>query len=256
VFGFIPLEATYLNDHGGFHSFQTGDGILHDVFEHDFEGLDASFQDKFSFNIGGEIAASGSSYYFSEIMDRFNSSYKGPDVILIDTITALISQSIEYGDLIYGSELLSNVKEFKREELDSSIEYISEQVLKNVSEMVPHEYDDSGILYKESVTFEKISNLLQWGYDRAFKLAPSHYGYYYGIQCFKDFFTEFFSKNDMEEMSYYYEDCKVEVYQGDHEIQWVFTMESFDSEVEDFVINSTIESDLDRHTFYVGDYYS
>ena len=56
----------------GFNAFWGGRGIFHDVFEHAHELTDPNFRGQYAFNIGGEIAAMGSLWYFHSECNFYN----------------------------------------------------------------------------------------------------------------------------------------------------------------------------------------
>ena len=102
----------------GFDAFWHGMGIFHDVFEHSHEHENKYFKGDYAMNVGGEMAAMGSMWYYYNQMhmsNRLNNSggmYTSADSMRLTTQDE-IQQSIVYGYPRFGYTLESNVPKQK-----------------------------------------------------------------------------------------------------------------------------------------------
>jgi len=153
--------------------------LFHDIFEHMIESDHKYFKDNYAFNVGGEIFAMGILYYLYDnfhLSCRIPSGYYSAEDRIMQTCESDMIESIAYGYINYGNELLCNVPYQKP--VDSYLEQrIIKQYEKLMSEEIRADDDDleNAIRYKKSITLGKLQRLYRYGYRTAAKRYPYSY---------------------------------------------------------------------------------
>lgn len=172
----------------GFNAFWSGILIFHDVFEH-YHEFSQYFRGEYALNIGGEMVASGATWYYYDIIGLHGvrelnnrSIYSFQENIRFST-ESLIQDNIYCGNNNYGNELMSNVP-YQKPIDNEELEYQIKELVKNVKDFKyqyargEQYFEDSeyetAVQWKQSVTFRKIANLHRYGYRMAQKLIPDN----------------------------------------------------------------------------------
>ncbi len=229
----LTHKETYDNNYGsGFNAFWDGMGIFHDVFEHNHEHTNKYFHGDYAMNIGGEMAAMGSMWYYIDTLGIYNrlnnrNIYSpGENMRLITQ--DLIQESISEGYTQFGHTLESNVPKQKPVE-NGELEYQISQYWENVKSInVKTEYEqerESGIEYKKSVTFRKIADLHRYGYRMAEKLVPDNRENLNTLVEFFEFWNEFCKNNSAEDLTNVFSGMEVKLYRDSKGvISWKATL--------------------------------
>jgi hypothetical protein len=223
----VTHEETQQCKHGGddgFNAFWDGRGLFHDVFEHAHEYTNEFFRGTCAMNIGGEIAAMGSLWYFYSQLGmsrRLDNPFFGYQTMPADENTLrstldMMQEAIQEGYCNYGSTLESCVPNLPECD-DSTIEWLAEEHFNRIQALEPkgHDSDDKerGTEYKNSVTLEKLQNLYRYGYKMAEDLFPG--GKYRNggiLSDFMEFWTEFCKKNRAENIAQLYRSLTFKIY--------------------------------------------
>lgn len=232
--GTAHKETYEANGGNGFNAFWDGRGLFHDVFEHAHELTDKHFFGQSAMNIGGEIVAMGSLWYYyhacgmSRRLDNpfFNYQTIAPDDNVLRSTLDMMSESISEGYSNFGDTLESSLPR-QAECEDSTIEWLAEEHFNRVQAITPGRLDadhgNPGQTYKDSVTLEKLQNLYRYGYKIAKKLAPS--GLYRNgdeMTEFVTFWNEFCKKNKAETLATLYRSLVFKIYRDTEGIlSWV-----------------------------------
>lgn len=232
--GTAHKETFDANGGDGFNAFWDGRGLFHDVFEHAHELTDKHFFGQSAMNIGGEIVAMGSLWYFYHacgMSTRLDNPFFGyqtmsPDENTMRTTCDMMQESICEGYSNFGYTLESSLPRQPECE-DSTVEWMAEEHFNRVQSYFPkgHGEDDRerGQEYKNSVTLEKLQNLYRYGYAIAKKLAPS--GLYRNgdeMTEFVTFWNAFCKKNKAETLATLYREIIFKIYRdGEGIISWV-----------------------------------
>jgi len=192
------------DDNSAFNAFWNGTGIFHDVFEHSHEKEHKYFQGDYAMNVGGEMAAMGSMFYYIDelgISNRLRNNYHGNGVVMRESTLSDVQEAISSGYCNYGYTLESNVP--KQRPIDNGEfeyqlgEYYNQVKKFEVSDNSEQETEFSKG-YKESVTFRKIADLHRYGYRMAERLVPNKYDNRTTLSTFIAFWNDFTQKNEAE----------------------------------------------------------
>ena len=210
----------------GFNAFWTGQGIFHDVFEHYFEENNKYFQNKFGFNIGGEICAMGHLAYYWEMARPENrklsdrSTYPFEHSIAHTTISDM-EEAISEGYTNFGSRLECAVP--KQKDVNSYIltniihEHLYCMEVATISEKC---YEiEAAKEFKRSITDNKIINLYTYGYKLAEQIAPNTEHNKKALFDFIDFWKEFCSNHSAKELTNEFKHVEFTITTGE-EIKW------------------------------------
>ncbi len=153
--------------------------LFHDCLEHSQESNHKYFKGDYAFNVGGEIFAMGILYYLYDnfhLACRIPSGYYSAEDRIMQTCEFDMIESITYGYINYGDELLCNIPYQKP--VDS---YIEQQILRQYKKLMSTEVKadsdnlESAIRYKKSITLGKLQRLYRYGYRSASKRYPYNY---------------------------------------------------------------------------------
>lgn len=206
-YGVAPIET--INSDYSFNAFWNGIGIFHDVFEHYFENTNKYFLDKYSINIGGEVAAMGHLLYYWNTFRPENRKLNPNSIYsfeenIIDTTFNQMEEAIKYGYFNYGNSLLCNVpriipSKFYNHDLENLIQehYFK---IKETNISPDNEYKEESREYKKSVTLQKLRNLYSWGYKQASKIIPDTSENYTFIYNFIKEWNRFCEFNNAKEL--------------------------------------------------------
>lgn len=231
--GVAHKETMEGHDTEGFNAFWDGRGLFHDVFEHAHEFTDRFFRGDAALNIGGEVAAMGSLWYFYSQCGyhaRLSHTFRSPDDIAIQSTLADMQESIEYGNTRYGNVLECDVPPQKETD-DYTLEHIISEHFERIQACIADKNNDEGrndgALYKQSVTLEKLANLYRYGYRMAEKLLPnSSYENGATMKEFSSFWDEFCKKNDAEQLANLYKGIDFSLYRdGEGRLHWTAKLE-------------------------------
>lgn len=210
-----------------FNAFWNGIGIFHDVFEHSHEHTNKYFRNDYAMNVGGEMAAMGSMWYYYNqlhVSNRMNANgYRTPADSMKETTLSEVKESIAYGYCRYGSTLESNVPK-QRPTYDSELEYQIQDFWKQVKncriEATDERETEYAMNYKQSVTFRKIADLHRYGYRMAEKLIPDTYENRNTLYNFIDLWENFCKRNPAQELAYSFDDVIIKLYKDGDRISW------------------------------------
>lgn len=214
-----------------FNAFWNGIGLFHDVFEHSHEYTNKYFTGDYAMNVGGEMTAMGAMWYYFETLNVNNrmswSSYVPPSESMKRTTLDMVHEAIEDGYTQYGNVLMCNVP--KQRPVDSGeLEYQIEDYWKKVKELhTRSEYEqerESGIAYKNSVSFRKIADLHRYGYRMAERLVPNKWDNAKVLEDFIDQWDTFCKANNAEELANQCQGLTVKLYKDENGIiSWKVT---------------------------------
>lgn len=211
-------------DDSGFNAFWDGRGLFHDVFEHAHEYTDKHFLGNSAMNIGGEIAAMGSLWYFYSTCGfsrRMDNPFFGYQTIAADesalrSTLDMMHENIADGSAQFGSTLETSLP-VQKECDDQTIEWLAQEHFDRVQSIMPRESDSDakeyGTIYKQSVTLEKLQSLYRYGYAMAQKLYPE--GLYRNgaiMEDFLQFWNAFCKKNPAEGLARAYRSLTFKLY--------------------------------------------
>jgi len=259
-FGLAHKETYDQSNGSGFNAFWNGTGIFHDVFEHSHELTHKYFQGDYAMNVGGEMAAMGSMYYYIETMGLHNrinrnARWRGNGELMRESTLNEVHEAISSGYCNYGYSLESNVPDQKPIE-DGEFEYQLREYSNKVKELpVTTDYEQErefGKQYKQSVTFRKIANLHRYGYRMAEKLVPNKWDNRATLATFIEFWDDFCKNNAAQEMTNNFKGLTISLYKDENGfITWKGVFESeYPNEIED----ATVTENSSRH-FSVEDHW-
>jgi len=202
-----------------FNAFWDGMGLFHDVFEHSHEHTNKYFRGDYAMNIGGEMAAMGSLWYYVDVLGVYNRLRSGsmyaPSESMMQTTLSDVQECITEGYTSYGNTLESNVP-YQRPTDNGELEYVISEYWNKVKETnVRTEYEqekEAGIEYKKSVTFRKIADLHRYGFRMAAKLVPDSWDNRQVLANFIEYWNEFCKNNNAEEMNNAFDGLTVKLY--------------------------------------------
>jgi len=218
-----------------FNAFWDGLGLFHDVFEHSHEYENKYFRGDYAMNIGGEMAAMGSLWYYVDVLglhSRLRSTFYAPSTSMMQTTLSDVQECITDGYTSYGNTLESNVP-YQRPTDNGELEYVIAEYWKKVKETnVRTEYEqerESAIEYKKSVTFRKIADLHRYGFRMAERLVPEKWENRIALENFIAFWNDFCKANNAEEMARMFRGLTVKIYKDETgTISWKAVLESAD----------------------------
>lgn len=212
-----------------FNAFWSHQGIFHDVFEHYFEDVHKYFRGDYAFNIGGEVAAMGHyAYYMNHFYpsDRNFSvfNYRPIHELVIGGTVGEMEDAILCGHSNFGSTLECRVPKQKSNYFMDDIIYDHHLQVKQMrpNKYNEHEYEpkEFGILYKKSVTLQKLRNLYTWGYKQAEKIAPRNPQNKEAIEGFLSFWKEVTENNKAEDLyNWSFRHIEFTIYRGEN-LKW------------------------------------
>lgn len=210
-----------------FNAFWGGMGIFHDIFEHSHEHTNKYFRGDYAMNIGGEIAAMGSMWYYIDELGMHNRlsgrSVHSPSDSMRMSTEDMIHENIEYGGSQYGSTLESNVPK-QRPTDNGELEYQIGKYWENVKKMNPERNHDNekeyGYQYKNSVTFRKIADLTRYGYRMAEKFVPNNWDNRTTLSDFLEVWENFCKSHPAEEMKNMFSGITFKIYKENDRITW------------------------------------
>lgn len=223
----------------GFNAFWNGLGIFHDVFEHSHEHTNKYFRNDYAMNVGGEMAAMGSMWYYYNslnVSNRMNGNgYHAPSESMKQTTLNEVKEALYSGYCRYGYTLESNVPKQSPVD-DSELEYQIEDFWKQVKTSKIECTDEQEIefakQYKQSVTFRKIADLHRYGFRMAERIVPDNYANRNTLYSFIELWDDFCKKNSAEDLAKDFDDVIVKLYKEDDQISWTATLVSrYPSEV-------------------------
>lgn len=220
----LAHKETY-NDNDAFNAFWGGIGFFHDVFEHSHEKTHKYFQGDYAMNIGGEMAAMGSMFYYIEELglgNRILNSRFTPGDSMRETTCSDIQEAISEGYGRYGNTLECNVPKQNptdNGELEWQIEkYWKEAQTYTYGKDKGEKYycekeKENSDNYKRSVTFRKIADLHRYGYRMAEKLVKSEtWENRHVLRNFIEFWDAFTKNNSAEFLAKNFHGMDVKVY--------------------------------------------
>lgn len=249
-------------EENAFNAFWDGEGIFHDVFEHDHEHSEF-FRGKYAQNIGGEMAAMGALFYFAEDLQvrRFPAreergwGYTAASEVARNTTFSYVEDGILNGSGgTGGSCLLSNVPpQPPVPEEESCFESWLDEYVSKVEKLRPRKnrsYDNKderryGWYYKNSCTPEKIRDLHRWGYYRARRDFPENGVYWCDgntakLNEFIRYWNRFCKINSAEDMATFFKTMTFYVYRKGDGLSWMCVMRS--TEGKDIPVHPSIET--------------
>ena len=235
------------DDNNAFNAFWNGIGMFHDIFEHSHEKENKYFKGDYAMNVGGEMAAMGSMYYYLEAMGvrnrilNQNMYFRGTGESMKESTLSEVHEAISSGYCRYGYSLESNVPDQRPIE-DGEFEYQLKDYSDKVKALPVTSTDEQerefGKQYKQSVTFRKIANLHRYGYRMAERLVPNNWDNRAMLSTFIEFWNEFTKNNPAEEMQRNFKGLTIKLYKDENGfVSWKGVFESSSpSEIEDAVI--------------------
>lgn len=243
LFGLAHKET--FNDNNAFNAFWNAIGIFHDVFEHSHEFTNKYFRGDYAMNIGGEMAAMGSMWYYIDelgIGNRLRNSMYSPGDSMRDSTLSDVHEYIASGYVRYGHTLESNVP--KQRPVDNSeMEYQIGKYWDKVQEIEVNangeQEKEDGITYKNSVTFRKIADLHRYGYRMAAKLVPNNWDNQKTLTSFLEFFETFCKNNSAETLANAFKGMIIKLYKDENGfISWTAKLYG-NNDVKDMKINTS-----------------
>lgn len=222
-----------IDDNNGFNAFWSGIGMFHDIFEHSHEYKHKYFQGDYAMNLGGELAAMGSMWYYIDtlgISNRMtdNNRWRASESMRESTCGD-VRESITEGYCRYGYSLESNVP--KQRPVDNIT--LEDEMLNYWDKVKECEYRDRDSTdsdydqerefskqYRESVSFGKIANLHRYGYRMAERLVPDNVENMNTLTDFIEFWDDFTKNNDAEELMNIYNGITVKIYKENGIVTW------------------------------------
>ncbi|NJO63186.1 MAG: hypothetical protein HC836_34695 [Richelia sp. RM2_1_2] len=229
----LAHKETY-NENNAFNAFWSAIGMFHDVFEHAHEHTHKYFKGNYAMNLGGELAAMGSFWYYIDelgISNRFpnDRSRWNPGESMRETTCSDMREAIKDGYCRYGYTLESNVPKQKpvdncglEDEMRTYWDTIKDTHFTN-DYKGSYDYEQErefSISYKQSVSFGKIANLHRYGYRMAERMVPNNKENYITLTEFIDFWNNFTKNNNAEELMSMYKGITVKLYKEAGEISW------------------------------------
>lgn len=176
---------------GKFHAHWDEITFFHDAFTHYFETI-YPFNDKYAFNIAGEIAALGHAAYF---IDAGIFPNRGPIGMAVLGLLDLSKEANKFGGNI--------ITQIKDENLNwKGDKQILDYLLKNEEELFP-----------------KLKTLLTWGYNKARKFITNNNYNKTILRNFIDQFKFFINYNEPEKLAQYCEGIDIEI-TGGEKVSW------------------------------------
>ena len=210
-----------------FNAFWSGIGIFHDIFEHSHEHTNKYFRGDYAMNIGGEIAAMGSMWYYIDQLgmhNRLNNrSIHAPSDLMRMSTEDMIQENIEYGGSQYGSTLESNVPKQRptdNGELEDQIAIYWQNVKKMNPEKNHEGEKEFGYQYKNSCSFRKIADLTRYGYRMAEKMVPDNWDNRTTLSDFLEVWENFCKSHPAEEMKNMFSGITFKIYKENDRITW------------------------------------
>lgn len=261
-YGLTHKETFDSNTGASFNAFWGGMGIFHDVFEHSHEYTNKYFKGDYAMNIGGEMAAMGSMWYYIDQLGMhtrlsYRNIYSPGDNMRLTT-QDLITEAIQYGNIQYGHTLESNVPNQRttdNHELEYQIEKFWKEIkTQNVDTKYEQEKDDA-IQYKKSVSFKKIADLHRYGYRMAEKLVPDNYKNQRMTIDFFAFWDEFCKNNPAETMANVFKGMKVKLYKDSEGIvSWKATLINKERFAKDFKVTHSHNIEDEIYSLFPENY--
>lgn len=233
--GLLPEKT--LNKEFGFDPVWNGEYIFHDVFEHSHEG-NKYFNGKNFLNIGGEMAASGSLYFFLEDLkiNRFpftgskTTGYRAMKQNSFDLIEEICSTGDRSNfpksiSSKYGFNLRSNIP--KQNFIASSLSNIEED-LKNIILIAKKTYPviidtnkrEFARNFKSSLKKNKIMNLHRWGWWNSSTFIVKNLHNMKTLNHFIVFWENFCKNNSPKELHRRFESIKIAFFIDNEKISW------------------------------------
>lgn len=211
-----------------FNAFWNGQGIFHDVFEHNHEFRNKYFMGDYAMNIGGEMTAMGAMWYYIDEMDlAYERSFNPHNPIdghsMRITTEQEIQEAIHYGYCHYGDTLMCNIPYQKptenillEEEIKNMWENVKTYGFKNEDE----DDKDRSYKYKRSVTLDKIQRLHRYGFYMAQRWIPDNSHNRSILRDFLQYWGEFTSHNKAEDLHYIYKGIEFVIGKEYGKIEW------------------------------------
>lgn len=220
-----------------FNAFWNGIGIFHDVFEHSHEYTNKYFRGDYAMNVGGEMAAMGSLYYFTDVLGMCNRLRQGyryrtnAEVMKEETLST-IKEALYSGYCNFGYSLESNVPKQRPIKYNGMEEQISAywsevKEFKDTNNQGEQEKEFAQ-QYRDSITFRKIADLHRYGFRMAERFVPDTSENRDTMEEFIQYWDGLCKDNDPEEMARMFRGLTFRIYKDKGEISWTATFESAD----------------------------
>ena len=191
--------------------------FFHDVFEHYFENT-FPFTGESCENISGEIVAMGHFLYYMDagldsdyrLNFRYNRYIYGSPDAASSTIWSLLADPIDCGYCSFGHILTCPVPRVRGQlpySVAATVDLVMDKLLDLKTELSKREKEErrNALLFRKSVTRNKIESLLFYGYEKARLIAPDYASIEALDKWMRIFSNEFFKIN--REFFQYADNC-------------------------------------------------
>jgi hypothetical protein len=229
---------------GNFNAVWDGGYIFHDVFEHAHEGSEY-FSGINMMNIGGEMAASGALYYFTEDLGVRRFTGVEQHVRAADALEQNSLDLIEEAcvDGIVPSRPGSVTGDYERSlesgvpaqpplsdatELDAVLDRYWSKVTGFRCRAVTLPEQEFAHAYRASVTRQKINDLHRWGWREARRLVPKSQWNRAKLDSFISFWSEFCVLNPAGRVAARSRSLTFKVFRRGLDVEWACDLEHHD----------------------------
>jgi hypothetical protein len=207
-----------------FNAFWDQRGIFHDVWEHYFEGQHKYFQGNNSFNIGGEIAAMGHCYYYTNLLRLSARAYNGDEFIatinnIVNISNSKMKRYVSQGWPYYGNTLECGIPYQKKSPYADDLAFEHWHSIKNVKVATSDERGkESALNYKKSIKLYKLQRLYRWGHRQAEKMVHNNYQNLDTLNKFYSAFTTITERN-AKDLSLDFKGIEFKI-KGGNRVEW------------------------------------
>jgi hypothetical protein len=273
------VELSFFNDNGNgewglchkdtqdsdtsFNAFWGGVLFFHDIFEHSHEHQNKYFRGDYAMNVGGEMAAMGSMWYYYNVLGVYNrldsNNYYAPSDRMRETTHSEIKEALYSGYCHFGNELLSNVP-LQRPTYDNELEYQIEKMWKETKDTPIQCKDENekefARMYKKSVTLRKIADLHRYGFRMAERMVPDNHDNATTLVDFINVWDEFCKNNEAEMMAGMFRGVTFKLYKENNRITWKATFQSADRyQIKDITITAKNIRNFSLDEVYITENY-